>query len=164
MFIGCSDGKIKSVAPYAFHDLGDYIEIRGGWNISDTRYESTCIICEKDLGVCSDYTARLVLGHLHLAPILWRIKYWSGEAINPDDFLKSYNGIIIAISADKCGTYCKSLLYIDRKNRKVFILKKKSGNPEDVWGELISMDNIDDLPNGWVIVEELQNTFYQRNW
>ena len=68
MLAGCGD-QIKSVAPYAFYDLGDFIEIRGGWNFSDTRYESTCIICDKQLGVCTDYTARLVLkGHLHIAP------------------------------------------------------------------------------------------------
>jgi hypothetical protein len=161
--MGCDNGQIKSVAPYAFHDLGDYIEIMGGWNVSDTKYESTCIICDKDLGVCSDYTARLFMGHLHLAPILWKIKYWSGEAMNSDHFLKRYNGLIIATSANKCGMYCNSLLYIDRKNKRVYVVKKKSGNPEDVWRELILIDNINELPTGWVIVEELQDTFYKRN-
>ncbi|MFH1824835.1 MAG: hypothetical protein ABH873_06380 [Candidatus Firestonebacteria bacterium] len=154
-------GLIKSVAPYAFYDLGDFIEIKGGWNVSDTKFESTTIICDKRLDICADYTARLVMGHLHVAPMLWKIKYWEGEAVNPDDFLKEYTGIIIGTSADRGGIYSNSLLYIDRKNKSVFIVKKKSGNSDD-WKELIDIKNINDLPDDWEIVEKLQNTFYQR--
>ena len=143
--------------------MGDFIEIKGGWNVSETRYESTCITCDKKLGVCADYTARLVMGHLHIAPILWKIKYWDGEVVNPDEFLKEFNGIIIATSADKGGMYSNSLLYIDRKNKSVFIVRKESGNSENDWRELVSIDNIDALPDDWGIVERLQDTFYQRS-
>lgn len=153
---------IRTVAPYAFYDMGDFLEIKGGWNVSDTKYESTTIICDKKLNVCSDYTARLVTGHLHIAPILWEVLYWQGDTVNPDDFLKKYNGAIIAKSADRGGIYNNSLLYIDRKNKRVFIVRKESGNSEDDWRELVSIDNIDALPDGWEIVERLQDTFYQR--
>ena len=93
---------------------------------------------------------------------MWKIKYWGGEAVNPDEFLKKYSGSIIATSADRGGIYSNSLLYIDRKNKRVFILKKESGNPEDDWRELVYIDNIDTLPDDWEIVESLQDTFYQR--
>lgn len=162
VLMGC-EGQIKTVAPYAFYDIGDFIEIKGGWNISDTKYESTCIACDKKLGVCADYTARIIRGHLHIAPILWEIKYWNGKAVNPDKFFKDYNGTIIATSVDRGGIYSNSLLYIDRRNKSVFIVRKESGSPEDDWRALISIDNIDALPDEWKIVERLQNTFYQRS-
>lgn len=153
---------ISSVAPYAFYDMGDFIEIKGGWNVSDTKYESTCIICDKELGVCADYTARLINGHLHMAPVLWQIKYWNGEAINPNDFLKEYNGIILAISADRTGIYSNSVLYIDRKNKGVYIVRKETNTPEEDWKDLVAIDNVNALSDEWEIVESLQDTFYQR--
>lgn len=161
VYIREKKGLIKSVAPYAFYDYGNFIEIKGGWNVSDTKFESTTIICDKKLDICADYTACLVMGHLHVAPMLWKVKYWGGQAVNPNDFLKEYTGIIIAKSADKGGVYSNSLLYIDRKNKSVFIVRKESGHSEDDWKELIDIDNIVNLPDNWEVVEQLQNTFFQ---
>ena len=162
-FLIFKKGLIESVAPYAFYDYGNFIEIKGGWNFSDTKYESTAIVGNKELGVIADYTARLINGHLHMAPILWKVKYWHGEPKYPDrQFLQEYSGCIIATSADMGGIYSDSLLYFDRTNKNVFIVKKESGNPEEDWKELIDIGNIENLPDNWEVVEELQNTFYQR--
>ena len=163
LFLTGCDGQIKTVAPYAFNDYGDFVEIKGGWNFSETKYESTAIVGNKKLGVVADYTVRLINGHLHIAPILWEVKYWHGEPEHPDRPLFSeYSGSIIATSADMGGIYSDSILYIDRTNKNVFIVKKESGNPEDDWRELIDIGNVDDLPEDWEIVVRLQNTFFQR--
>jgi hypothetical protein len=162
LIVNIGDGRIRSVAPYAFYDFGDFIEIKGGWNYSETKYESTVIVCDKRLGVCADYTARLFQGHLHIAPILWEVQYWGGEAINPEAFLKEYSGVIIATSADMGGTYSNSALYIDRSNKEVFIISKTDRLQKDDWKDLLLVDDINLFPEGWEITERLQNTFYQR--
>lgn len=134
--IYASDNKIKSVAPFAFNDSGDVLEIKGGWNFSSTKYESTVIYCDKKTGVCADYTARLVKGHLNIAPMLWQIVSW-------DDVVIAKSAIV--------DMYSDHFLYINRKNKKVFIFEKfKSENPYDI-------SNLDAL----VLVEQLQDTFYQ---
>lgn len=136
---GCGNNQIKTVAPYSFIDLGDALEIKGGWNFSDTKYESTVIYCDKKIGVCADYTARLINSHLHIAPMLWKIRSWRDDVIIAESGLPNM--------------YTDHFLYINRKNKRVLIFEKsESENPFD----------ISDL-NNLIVTEELQNTFYQRN-
>lgn len=135
----CSnEGRIETVAPYAFMDYGNSIEVKGGWNYSETKYESTNIYCDKAAGICADYTARLYDNHLNIAPMLWKIQFWGNDAV-------------VAVSAIP-GMYSEHLLHIDRRSKRVRILKR--ANP----GVPIDLSKLDDL----VVTEVLQNTFYQR--
>lgn len=132
-----SVGVIKSVAPYAFYDLGNIIEIKGGWNYSDTKYESTVIYCDKELGICSDHTARLISkGHLLIQPIFWKAVVWEDNKV-------------VALCTTT-GLYQNSFLYIDRVAEKAYILKMPKGG-------LSNIENFDELEK----VEELQDTFFE---
>jgi len=140
LLTGCGENQIKTVAPFSFLDLGDTLEIKGGWNYSGTKYKSTVIYCDKLLGICSDTTASLILdGHLYVEPMLWKVKSW---------------GDIIIAESGTPHLFPDHFLYINRKSKEVIVFEKsKSGNPFDI----SDLDNL-------VAVERLRDIFYQRQY
>ncbi len=111
-FLGCAeDSNVKSVAPYAFYDRGDFIEIVGSWNYRGVKHETGKLLCIKALMVCADYTASVEFDHLNLTPMVWEVEQW-GETM------------IVARSGIS-GMYENHKLCIDRKNQTARILSPK---------------------------------------